>query len=135
MEPKELVLLYGLSASQREGDQVHTVLRNADIPFKEVQPQELGIRVGALAGLDAEEGRPVMVEPFSHSAMVFCGFSEQRLREVLSLLREAGSGSSALKAVLTPGNREWRFCDLLAELQKERSAFAKMMRAGQQDKA
>ena len=134
MEPKELVLLYGLSASLKEGDLIQTVLREAGIPLREVQPQELGLPVGVLAGLDAAENAPPMVEPYTLSAIMFCGFSEQRLREALSLLREAGAGASSLKAVLTPKNRDWRFYDLLAELKKEREAFLRMIRAGSRDK-
>ncbi len=121
-------MLYGFSAAQAEGDRVQTVLRDAGTPFKEVLPQEVGLRVGALAGLDALDACPPMVEPSSVSAMVFCGFSEQRLREALALLREKSAGAAGMKAVLTPGNRDWRFCDLLAELAKEREAFARMMR-------
>ena len=132
MEPNELVLLYGLSASQLEGDRVQVALRVEGIPLKEIQPQEVGMSVGALAGLDAAETCPPMVEPCPLSAMVFCGFSEQRLREALTLLRESGVGSSILKAVLTQKNRDWRFCDLLSELKREREAFVRMMRARQE---
>lgn len=132
MEPQELVLLYGLPASHAEGDLAQRVLRDASIPMREVQPQELGLPVGTLAGLDDADNPPKMVEPFPVRAMVFCGFSEQRLREVLTLLRESGIGSSVLKAVLTVKNRDWRFYDLLAELKKEREAFARMVRAGSQ---
>lgn len=131
MEPNELVLLYGLSASIKEGERVQAVLREADIPIKEILPQEACLSAGALAGLDAAEKAPPMVDPFPQSAMVFCGFTEQRLREVLALLKESGVGASVLKAVLTPKNRDWRFCDLLTELHKEREAFARMMRARQ----
>lgn len=129
MEANELVLLFGLSAAHPEGDKVQSVLREADIPQREIQPTEVGMSVGALAGLDAAETCPPMLESYPQSAMVLCGFSEQRLREVLTLLRDSGAGSSVLKAVLTPKNRDWRFCDLVAELQKERDAFARMMRA------
>jgi hypothetical protein len=132
MEPNELVLLYGLSASHPEGDKVQNVLREADIPLKEIQPPEVGMSVGALAGLDTAATCPPMLETFPQSAMVFCGFSEQRLREALALLRDSAAGSSVLKAVLTPKNRDWRFCDLLKELQKEREAFARMMRTGKE---
>ena len=135
MEQSELVLLYGLSASQPEGDRVQVILREAEIPLKEIHPQEAGMSVGALAGLDAPETCPPMVAPSHQSAMVFCGFSEQRLREALALLRESGIGSSVLKVVLTPGNRDWRFCDLLEELKKEREAFVRMMRARQESPA
>ncbi len=135
MEPNELVLLYGLSAYRLEGDKVQAVLREANIPLKEIQPQEAGMSVGALAGLDEAEICPPMLESFPQSAMVLCGFSEQRLREVLTLLRDSGAGSSILKAVLTPNNRDWRFCDLLKELQKERDAFAQMMRARKESQA
>lgn len=128
MDQSELALLYGLSASQPEGDKVQTLLRDAEIPFKEVLPQELGLRVGALAGLDTVDSCPPMVEPFPQSTIVFCGLSEQRLREVLALMREKNAGTKCTKAVLTPGNRDWRFCDLLLELAKERDAFARMMR-------
>jgi hypothetical protein len=134
MEPNELVLLYGLSASQTEGDRVQSILREACIPFKEIQPQEAGIRIGALAGLDDAETCPPMLEYSPQSAMVFCSFSEQRLREVLTLLRDSKVGSSVLKAVLTPKNRDWRFCDLLTELNKEREAFARMMRERKESK-
>lgn len=128
MASNELVLLYGLSAAQADGDRVQTALRDAGIPFKEILPQEVGLRVGALAGLDALDACPPMVEPVPLSAMVFCGFSEQRLREALALLREGGAGAAVLKAVLTPNNRDWRFCDLLEELKKEREVLAQMAR-------
>lgn len=130
-----MVLLYELSASQTEGDRVQNILREACIALKEIQPQEAGISVGALAGLDDAQTCPPMLESCPQSAMVFCGFSEQRLREVLTLLRDTGAGSSVLKAVLTPKNRDWRFCDLLAELNKEREAFVRMMRAKKESPA
>jgi len=130
-----LVLLYGLSASGQEGDLIQTILREAEIPFREIQPQEVGMPVGALAGLDAAETCPPMVESYTQSAMVLCGFSEQRLREILATLREAKAGGSVLKAVLTPKNRDWRFCDLLSELNEEREAFIKMMRARKESQA
>ena len=129
MESKELILIYGLPASKEEGDKVQTVLRDEGISFREVLPQELGLEVGVLAGLDNADSCPPMVEPFSQCAMVFCGFSEQRLRDTLSLLREAGAGNNSLKAILTPNNRDWRFCDLLEELQKERQELARIMKA------
>ncbi len=132
MISNELALLYGLSASQAQGDLVQMALRDAGIPFKEILPQEIGLRVGALAGLDSLDANPPMVEPVSLSAMLFCGFSEQRLRETLALLRERGASAAVLKAVLTPNNRDWRFCDLLEELKKEREALAQMARARQE---
>ena len=135
MEQSELVLLYGLSAAHLEGDKVQSVLREADIPLREVNAQEAGMSVGALAGLDASETCPPMLETYPQSAMVFCGFSEQRLREIIALLKDSGAGASVLKAVLTSKNRDWRFCDLLNELQKEREAFARMMRAKKESQA
>ncbi len=127
MEHKELALLYSPDSGP-EGP-VQAVLAEMEISWRRVLCGELGQPVGALAGLSAPEEEVPVLQPFPRCALVFCGLTEQRLREALRRLNEAGAGRDWLKAVLTPHNRDWRFYDLLTELMREREAFLRMQRA------
>ena len=128
MDKNELVLIYNANTSSLETAVMQETFKKLALPSCRVLPEELGLPVGALAGLDALAETPFDGEAFGQSAMVFCGLPQQRLREVIAALREAGAGASSLKAVLTEANRDWRFIDLLVELAKERDTIAAMRR-------
>lgn len=122
----ELALYYGFPKPAAQA--MEKALTSLGIVFREVLPEELGRRLGELAGLQSPEGESLAAEPFPEAALIFSGLTPQRLKETLALLRQSGAGNACLKAVLTPTNQSWRFCDLLAELRKEREAFARMAR-------
>ena len=142
MTEPEIVLLYKIPAGSLESLRVRSALDEMDIIFKEVHPDDTVRSLAKLASPDTPDSvisssedaapaanhEPTAPEDFPESAMIFCGFSQERLKLAISRLREAGANPSCLKAVLTPINRDWRLCDLLAELIREREAFVQMRR-------
>ncbi len=135
MTEPEIVLLYKIPAGSLENLRVRSALGEMSISIKEVSPEDAAQTLDDLSDTDAVKDERSALEStapapkdFPESAMIFCGFSQDRLKLVLSRLKEAGANPSCLKAVLTPTNRDWRLCDLLAELIREREAFVQMRR-------
>ncbi len=125
----ELIMLYHLGQEDPDGIKVQSVLRSMEISFREIHLEDLGQSVGTLAGLsNPAAAEPVLQEPLG-AAMLFVGFSKDRLQEVLARLRDTQAGLTSLKAMLTQHNQAWRFFDLLIELKKERDTIAQMGRA------
>ena len=122
-------MLYHLGQEDPDGIKVQSVLRSMEISFREIHLEDLGQSVGTLAGLsNPAAAEPVLQEPLG-AAMLFVGFSKDRLQEVLARLRDTQAGLTSLKAMLTQHNQAWRFFDLLIELKKERDTIAQMGRA------
>lgn len=123
----ELVLFYTpllLADPSRLG----SLLEGLGVSLHMVSAQQLGQTVGFLAGLPGCPERPAGAVPsVSEPVMVFCGFSQERLDQVLDALRASG-GPSALKAVLTPSNQSWTLARLAGELQSERAEIAKQLK-------
>lgn len=122
----ELVLFYTTRLLVHPA-QLRHLLEGLGIPLRVVSPRQLGQTVGFLAGLpDCPERPAEAVKSFAEPVMVFCGFSQERLDQVLNVLRVSG-GPAALKAVLTPTNQNWTLARLVRELQSERAEIAKQI--------
>ncbi len=89
-----------------------------------VAPEELGLTVGALAGLDPP-GDPGEKAPLhgETECLVLCGVSGEALDGLLEDLRRAGL-YVPFKALLTPTNRGWRLDDLIGHLIGEHQRIA-----------
>lgn len=135
MTEQETVLLYNIPSGSLECLRVRSALSEMPINLKEVRPEDMARNLGELADPVVPGGESIPSqsaapgpEDFSESVLIFCGFNQDRLKLALSHLKEAGANPSCLKAVMTPTNRDWRFCDLVKELVREREAFLQMRR-------
>lgn len=133
MTEPEIVLLYKIPAGSLESLRVRSALSELSISLKEVRPEDTAHTLGELEDTEAPKDersalKSAAPDDFPESAMIFCGLGQDRLKLALSRLKEAGANPSCLKAVLTPINRDWRLCDLLKELAREREAFVQMRR-------
>ena len=121
---KELILYY------TPGNKVHTsllrgVCAQMDIRIKNLTPERCVQKTGYLAGIEEFEKRevsagyekyaPVMGEEL----LVFCGFSDERLDELLANLKKAGVPKIPLKAILTKTNAEWTIYQLYEQIRQE----------------
>lgn len=103
------------------------------IPCGAILSKEAGSSIGSLFGLP---GFPPIEEKEetdlpAERIILFSGFSSSALDALIRDLREASLGIGALKAVVTPHNCTWPFCDLITELAEERERF----RERQEEKA
>ena len=131
----ERVLLYQLRGTEA-AKKLQPVLLQMGIRIKCVEPEEYGLPIGVLAGLEkapeesqksptptGNEALPAENEAssveISAPMMVMCGFSGSRVDAFLQQMRRAGVPRIALKAMLTPTNRYWTSRELFRELQKE----------------
>lgn len=121
---KEKVILYRLEELEAA---TTAALDKARIPWRIVLPQELKETVGALAGLASMEDNLYTGEEITQSAMVFSGFSRERLDEVLEIVYQTDSGHKTLKAMVTDTNQDWPFFALLTELSREREEIRKQL--------
>ena len=120
---KEKVLLYQLRGTET-ARKLQPVLLRMGIRVKCVEPDEYGLPIGVLAGLEKDavehsvDNGSVPVE-ISAPMMIMCGFSGSRVDELLQQMKRAGVPRIDLKAMLTPTNRYWTSEELFGELQKE----------------
>lgn len=82
--------------------------------------------LGVLAGLDTatDAPRPYMGGPLGGRMLVLCGLNE-KMDDLLPVLRGSGAGPECLKAVLTEHNRRWNPVALYGELVRERQAMGR----------
>lgn len=130
---KEVVLLYRLEKDTELGKAIAEAVSRAGASCRYVAADQVGETVGNLVS-GSIEGKEYTGEAPEHSAMVFSGFTRNRLDDVLNRLQTADSRNKAMKAVVTDMNREWAFGDLVKELTREREAIRKQLLA-QQEKA
>lgn len=121
---KEMILYY------TPGNMSHTpllrgVCAQMNIRIKNLTPERCVQKIGYLAGVEGFEKRevsagyekyaPVMEEEL----LVFCGFSDEGLDELLENLKKAGVPKIPLKAVLTETNAGWTIYQLYGQLREE----------------
>lgn len=129
---QEVVLLYRLTEDTELGKSAIEAFSRAGIPCRHVAQEQLGETVGALASA-SPEGKSYDGEVSERSAMVFSGFTSNRLDQVLNRLHSVDPRNQAMKAVVTETNRTWAFGELLHELTREREAIRRQLQE-QQDK-
>lgn len=104
---------------------LQTACAAAGLTLKQVNSAQAGANVGWLCGLPGSSQACLLLhlEPDAYPpALVLSGLAQAKLDQLLAALR-AGGVVIPLKAVVTPTNREWPFCELLAELLREHTAL------------
>ena len=140
---KEMVLYY--TPEKTSDDQKRKgVLVRLGIRIRNIAPEQAGQQVGYLAGLPgfAEQVCPApeagaedppgeqmegpQTEPLviPERMLVFCGFTERGIGELLSQFRRAKLPPVPMKAVLTEHNSGWSFYRLYQELRLEHEAMS-----------
>ena len=120
------VLLYNLSKEKLT--RLRFLLFKLGLEGRVVAPEEYGLPVGALAGLDGlspvPEASEAPQEDFSEEMLVMCGLSSAQFSGFLNALRQNRCGVS-LKAMLTETNALWSSVELHRELRREHEALQK----------
>ncbi|WP_283609076.1 DUF3783 domain-containing protein [Faecalispora anaeroviscerum] len=129
---QEVVLLYRLTEDTELGKSAIEAFSRAGIPCRPVTQEQLGETVGALASA-SPEGKSYDGEIPERSAMVFSGFTSNRLDQVLNRLHTVDPRNQAMKAVVTDTNRTWSFEELLHELSREREAIRRQLQEQQEN--
>ena len=103
---------------------LESAVKPFDTELVPVGRTDYGKPLAVLAGLDAAPAPlpPYTGMPLGGRMMVLCGL-EDRLDDLLPVLRQAGAGPECLKAVLTAHNRSWSPVKLYEELQRERQTL------------
>lgn len=96
--------------------------RAEGLPLTPVTPADTGRTIASLCGGPAPASAPALTGDWP-AALIMNGLDRSRLDSFLTRLR-AGGVSIPLKAMVTPTNQGWTLAALLAELVREREAFA-----------
>lgn len=118
---KETVLYYEPVKGKDTG-KMKGVLVRLGIRIKNIQPDQVGQKVGYLAGLPGYEERTESLDPLpviSEKMLVMKNFTGSRMELLLKELKRAGVPKIDLKAVITESNRDWTFYELYEEIRKE----------------
>ncbi len=123
---RERMLLYHLPADSEKGRLVRQAAGTLKIHAEDLREDQLNQTVGHLAGLHGFEpdSRSAPVEPVQEELMLLSGLSDEKINQLLGLLRKSGAAPIGLMAVVTEHNRSWRLSDLMAELMHERRIMA-----------
>lgn len=130
---KEMVLYYAPENAVHVG-LVKGVLVQMGIRIKNLTPGRCEKKIGYLAGLDGFENEDIALDgtavsktgqqasliPINEELLVLCGFTEERLEQLLGRLRKAGVPRSVMKAIVTESNAHWTVYELYAHLAEER---------------
>lgn len=113
------VLLYNISAEKSR--KIKFIFIQLGIHIKTIEKSDYNKPIGFLAGiLDTSNiDVPYDGKGFSEEMLVFKGFTEKQLDEVLLRFRSNKIPKVNLKAVLTPSNQIWDSITLYEELKKE----------------
>ena len=127
---KEIVLYYTPEGTDHAA-LLKGVLVQMGIKIKNLTQGRCEKKIGFLASMDGfKDDGPVseVGQQASHAALreellVFCGFTEKRLDELLDKMRKAGVPRNVLKAVVTETNAHWTVYELYDHLTEERRKF------------
>lgn len=155
---KEMVLYYAPENVVNVG-LVKGVLVQMEIRIKNLTPGRCEKKIGYLAGLDGfededmdpdrasvpgvgQQASPVPVkyptaggEGINEELLVLCGFTEDRLEQLLERLKKAGVPKSVMKAIVTEFNAHWTVYELYGHLVEERRQIEEMQRCGNVNKS
>ena len=68
----------------------------------------------------SSEGQQASRVPIKDELLILCGFTDERLDELLAKLKKAGVPRTGLKAVVTETNAQWTVYELYGHLLEER---------------
>ena len=99
------------------------VLVQMGIKIKNLTPARCGKKIGFLAGMETLSpggGQQASQVSIKDELLVLCGFTDERLDELLANLKKAGVPRTSLKAVVTETNAQWTVYELYSHLLEER---------------
>ena len=107
---RETVLLINFQDEKQLRD-LKMILFTLKIRMKKVEKKEYLQQIGFLAGMKNMEAAPECYEgeELEKEMMVFAGISNQRLDQILSMMRKNGVKRVDYKAILTETNKMKRF--------------------------
>ena len=118
-KPQPIFLYYALDGDKKDG--ILKLLDEFNIRSREIKDSETCEQIGFLAGwsgLEQNKNGSILNENQKEECIIFCGIENKTLNQLVSLMRSRGLAVD-LKAVATPFNQSWSFCDLLDELKQE----------------
>ena len=119
---RELILFYTPDRS-KDDRLIQMLLMTMGFRFHMIQKEELGRQVGELAGLkefSGQYGNDIEDQPeITDKFMILCGFSRNRLNDLLAGMRRNKVPPVPLKAMLTETNCQWTVRQLYRELRAE----------------
>lgn len=129
-EGRECILTYGFTGKEFQKIKKYSAMVGVR-DIIEIQQDMLGIKIKDIledhlikeAGLEGPEERLI----------IFNAFSGKKLNAFIGNFKNLGM-LQPLLATVTPTSIEWRFRDLITELQREREAIAKNNETPHQDK-
>ncbi len=112
-------LLYNISAEKSR--KIKFIFIQLKIHIKTIEKKDYNKPIGFLAGISdiPTVDTPYEGEGFLEEMLVFKGFTEKQLDELLLRFRSNKIPKVNLKAVLTPSNQTWDSITLYKELKKE----------------
>ena len=130
---REMVLYYAPENAVYVG-LIKGVLVQMGIRIKNLTPGRCEKKIGHLAGLDGFEdegmisretdvpgvGQQASPMTINEELLVLCGFTEERLDQLLARLKKAGVPRSVMKAIVTQSNAYWTVYELYSHLVEER---------------
>ena len=116
-----VLLMYNLSGERARA--ISMAAMRLKIRVRRVEPEEYGLPLAILCGLEAEAPEAVQVQPFEDEMLVMALFPAGMMNAFLQAMRRMGVAPVALKAVLTPTNAAWDSVRLHEELSREREAI------------
>ncbi len=125
---KELILYYAPEGTAHVG-QLKGILSQMGIKMKNLTPERCVQKIGYLAGKEGFEKRTVRAgyEKYApvidKELLVLCGFTEERLDQLLEYMQRAGIPKIGLKAVMTDTNASWTVYQLYRQLCEEQERF------------
>ena len=117
---RETVLLINFQDEKQLRD-LKMILFTLKIRMKKVEKKEYLQQIGFLAGMKNMEAAPECYEgeELEKEMLVFAGISNQRLDQILSMMRKNGVKRVDYKAILTETNKTWTVPRLYEEISKE----------------
>lgn len=113
-------VLYYCPKKTPSTSRLKAVLIQMGIRIKTVEQDQIGEKVGYLAGMEGyeKEGAQRMPE-IPEEVMVLKDFSGGRMDELFARMRAAKIPKISLKAIVTETNAEWSFYQLYEEIKEE----------------
>lgn len=121
---KEIVLYYAPGNASYTA-LIKGVLVQMGIKIKNLTPGRCKKRIGFLAGMDGFEeetadGQQASFVDMKEELLVLCGFSDEKVDQLLAQLKKAGVPRSVIKALVTETNAQWTVYELYRHLIEER---------------
>lgn len=119
------IVLYYMPENAAYTAPIKGVLVQMGIKIKNLTPGRCEKRIGFLAGMDgfdeeSPEGQQASFVDMNDELLVLCGFTDERVDQLLAQLRKAGVPRSVLKALVTETNAQWTVYELYSHLIEER---------------